>query len=81
MPLFESYRERFQCELLSDPYCRSGYEYAKRHDRLWQEQTAEALQNAVQAYIDLYLAQENRHSLGIAMYLHHLAESKLSRVQ
>jgi hypothetical protein len=67
---------QFRDILLDDPLCRSGYEYAKRQTRLWHGQNAETLRSIAASCLELYHRDENRNSLGIAMYLHQLAASR-----
>lgn len=58
--------------MLDDPDCRSGFEHARKNDRLWLREDSESLKMIIQAYVDLYLFDGNRHSLGMAAYLQQL---------
>lgn len=73
MPLMKMFREQHYAELLNDPDCRSGYEYAKELVRFWRGQDAEALRVLAEAYLGVYRLDDNRHSLGIAIYMRELA--------
>jgi hypothetical protein len=76
MPLIKIYREQHYKELLTDPDCRSGYEYAKKHGWLWLGEGVVGLDVFAEAYLEIYHEDENRHSLGIAIYLQELATVK-----
>lgn len=54
---------------------RSGYEYAKRSDRLWRRHSVEFLQALAKIFHDLYLRNENRNALGIAEYLRQMLDN------
>lgn len=66
-------------KLQEDPACRSGYEYAKRHDELWRGQSVEVLQAMERMFMELYRQEGNGNSLGIALYLQELLESRAGR--
>lgn len=63
-------------KLLEDPACRSGYEYAKRHDELWCGQSAEVLRAMERVFRGLSRSEGNGNSLGIALYLRELLEGR-----
>ena len=63
-------------EQLADPACRSGYEYAKRHDGIWRGESTEVLRTMTATFMELYLREGNGNSLGIAMYLQELLDSR-----
>lgn len=58
--------------LLEDPECRSGYEYARRRTSLWRGRTIAELKDIAVAFYAIYQANDNRHSLGMAVYLRQL---------
>ncbi len=66
-------------KLPEDPACRSGYEYAKRHDELWRGQSAAGLRIMERVFRELSRSEGNGNSLGIAIYLRELLESKAGR--
>lgn len=66
-------------KLLEDPACRSGYEYAKRHDELWRGQSAAGLRMMERVFRGLSRSEGNGNSLGIAIYLRELLASKTGR--
>lgn len=67
------------CELLRDPYCRSGYNYATQRHQLWKDSTPEDLKNIACAFLELYGRTNNKHSFGIAIYLQQLLAKNLVR--
>lgn len=74
MPLLRD-REKLQ----EDSTCRSGYEYAKRHDELWRGQSAEVLRIMAAVFMELHRREGNGNSLGIALYLRELLASESGR--
>lgn len=74
MSLADEYRE-----LLTEPDCRAGYEYARRRQAIWREETAETLRSLAGVYLELYRRTENLNSLGIAAYLLDYAASRQER--
>lgn len=66
-------------KLRDDPACRSGYEYAKRHDGIWRGENAEVLQVMERMFTELYRREGNGNSLGIALYLRELLEGRAGR--
>lgn len=62
-------------ELLADRDCRSGYEYARKYHRVWRREPPDVLQTMATVYLELYRQEDNRNSLGIALYLYELVNS------
>jgi hypothetical protein len=65
--------------LQEDSTCRSGYEYAKRHDEIWRGQSTEVLRAMERMFTELHRREGNGNSLGIALYLRELLESREGR--
>lgn len=66
---------RLHSKMLKDPDYLSGYEYAKKMAELWNGQSPDELAVFAQAYFQLYKRDQNRHSLGMAMFLRRLADT------
>ncbi len=65
--------------LREDPACRSGYEYAKRHEGIWRRETSAVLRTMTAVFMEFYRREGNVNSLGIAMYLQEMLEGETGR--
>lgn len=66
---------RLHSNMLKDPDYLSGYEYAKKMIGLWKGQTPGELIVFAQTYYQLYRRDQNRHSLGMAMFLRRMVDN------